>query len=99
MPDNTEDTLKVIIPCAGAGTRMKHKSKDTPKILHEHAGMPIIDHIIDSILSIEPYPHFIFVLNEETGEQIIEHLRQHVLTFLVDYCIQPEPLGLDTVVH
>ena len=84
--------MKVIIPCAGKGTRMLPASKDCPKVLLEHDGHPILEHIVESILSIEPYPHFIFVLNLEHGDQVIEYMRGHV-GLKVSYCYQFKPLG------
>ena len=38
-----------IILAAGEGTRMKSK---TPKVLHEIAGRPIIDHVLNAIASL-----------------------------------------------
>ncbi len=63
--------MKVIIPVAGKGTRLRPLTLTTPKPLLKVAGKPILDHIVEAILPLHP-DEIIFV----TGylkEQIEEH--------------------------
>ncbi len=39
--------MRVIIPCAGKGTRLKPLTDTTPKILLKVAGKPVLGHILD----------------------------------------------------
>ena len=43
--------LEVIILAAGQGTRMKSAR---PKVIHELAGKPLLQHVIDASLQLEP---------------------------------------------
>ena len=85
--------MKVIIPCAGLGTRRYPESKDVPKVLLDFQERPIIDWIIESVLSIDSYARFIFVLNIEHRHKIISHLKSYAGATRIDYCYQLEPLG------
>ena len=44
-------SLSIIILAAGQGTRMK---SSVPKVLHELAGKPLVQHVIDTATSLEP---------------------------------------------
>ncbi len=84
--------MKVIIPCAGRGTRRYPESKGVPKVLLDFQGHPILEHIIESILSIHPNPHLIFVLNLDLGDQVIAYMRRYS-ELKVSYCYQFKPKG------
>ena len=63
-----------IIPCAGKGTRRYPDTKDTPKILLEHEGTPVIEHILEPIYMSGKFKKIVFVLNHKQGQQIIDYL-------------------------
>jgi glucose-1-phosphate thymidylyltransferase len=46
--------MKVIIPVAGKGTRMRPFTHTQPKSLLPVAGKPVIDHILEKILPLQP---------------------------------------------
>lgn len=46
--------MKVIIPVAGKGTRMRPFTHTQPKSLLPVAGKPVIDHILDKVLPLKP---------------------------------------------
>lgn len=85
--------MKVVIPVAGAGTRLRPHTLTTPKPLLPVAGKPIIDHIIESINSLN-FSELILVTGPDNGE-IFHHVK---LTwqdkFNVSRAFQEEKLGL-----
>jgi bifunctional UDP-N-acetylglucosamine pyrophosphorylase/glucosamine-1-phosphate N-acetyltransferase len=55
--------LAVVILAAGLGTRMK---SDTPKVLHEVCGRPMLSYVIDAALSVSP-ERIVVVTGPEQG--------------------------------
>lgn len=62
-------TLDIIILAAGQGTRMV---SETPKVLHRLAGRPLLAHVIDCALALEPAR--IHVVYGYGGRQVPEQL-------------------------
>lgn len=85
--------MKIIIPCAGLGTRMLPQSKNLPKILIPHEGKPIISHIIESLSCVAPDPRYVFVISPRRGHMIQEYIAHHHASLDVKYSVQSEPLG------
>ena len=86
--------MNVIIPCAGRGTRRYPESKDCPKVLLEHNGIPILDQIIDSICDVVDRPTFIFVNSPRFDDMTCDHLLKiRDGRFDLISVIQEEPLG------
>ena len=44
-------SLSIVILAAGQGTRMKSAR---PKVIHELAGKPLLQHVVDACLQLEP---------------------------------------------
>ncbi len=85
--------MKVVIPVAGAGTRLRPHTLTTPKPLLPVAGKPIIDHIIESIESIS-FDTLILVTSPDNGD-IFHHVKMTWRgKFDVVRAIQNEKLGL-----
>lgn len=66
--------MRVVIPVAGMGTRLRPHTFTLPKPLIEVAGNPIIDYIIDDCLKLKP-EEIIFVLGYR-GPDIKEHVER-----------------------
>ena len=66
--------MKVIIPVAGVGTRLKPQTHTSPKALLHVAGKPILGHILDKIKNLKP-EEVIFVIGF-MGEKIIEYVKE-----------------------
>ncbi|MDD9953205.1 MAG: nucleotidyltransferase family protein [Candidatus Woesearchaeota archaeon] len=66
--------MNVIIPVAGRGERLRPLTDTTPKPLLEVAGKPILDHIMDKILPLNP-SEVIFVTGH-LKEQIEEYAKK-----------------------
>jgi glucose-1-phosphate thymidylyltransferase len=65
--------MKIIMPIAGKGTRLRPHTHVTPKSLIRVAGKPIISYIIDQIKDIE-FSEIIFIIGH-LGDQIKSYLR------------------------
>ncbi|MCD6009520.1 bifunctional UDP-N-acetylglucosamine diphosphorylase/glucosamine-1-phosphate N-acetyltransferase GlmU [Halomonas sp. IOP_31] len=71
-------TLDVVILAAGQGTRMRSAR---PKVLHELAGRPLIDHVIATASSLEDAR--LHVVIGHGGEQVREALADAEVNFVV----------------
>ena len=78
------NSLHVVILAAGAGTRMKSKKL---KVLHEVAGKPMVDHVLELAQSLDPAQ--ITVVFGFQGEQLITHLHDKS----VNWAEQKQQLG------
>ena len=88
--------MKVIIPAAGAGTRLRPHTHTTPKALVQVAGKPILGHILDrlSVLDVE---EFIFIIGY-MGEKIKNYVDTHYC-FKTTYVEQKQRLGLGYAIN
>ncbi len=76
--------LEVIILAAGQGTRMNSR---LPKVLHPLAGRPLLEHVIEAALCLQPAA--VHVVIGHGAEQVQEQLAH----FAVNWVIQREQLG------
>lgn len=65
--------MKIILPMAGFGTRMRPHTWSAPKPLVPLAGRTLIDHVFDRLLPLEPEE--IICIVGYLGDQIEQHLR------------------------
>jgi bifunctional UDP-N-acetylglucosamine pyrophosphorylase/glucosamine-1-phosphate N-acetyltransferase len=63
-------SLAVVILAAGAGTRMQ---SNLPKVLHEAAGRPLVEHVLRAALPLKP--ERVMVLVGDQGQRIAERLQ------------------------
>lgn len=82
--------MKIVIPAAGVGVRLRPLTYTVPKALIWIAGKPIIGHIIQSIPS--GLGELIIVVGY-MGNRIEEYVDQH-FDFRTKYILQEERLGL-----
>ncbi len=75
--------LDVLILAAGLGTRMK---SDRIKVLHEAAGLPLIDHVLRLARSISSELPIVVVGHQR--EIVIDHCGD-----LAEFCVQEQQLG------
>ncbi|RKX69059.1 nucleotidyl transferase [candidate division WOR-3 bacterium] len=88
--------MKVLIPVAGFGTRLRPHTYTTPKPLLMVAGKPIIGHVLDTIGALNP-DEVIMVIGP-MGERIIDYVRQHH-SYHFRFVFQEEQLGLGHAVY
>ncbi|MBD3403742.1 NTP transferase domain-containing protein [candidate division GN15 bacterium] len=83
--------MKVIIPVAGEGTRLRPHTYATPKPLLMVAGKPILAHVLDPVVPLNP-TEVIFVVGYR-GEQIRQFVTDNY-SFKATFVQQDELLGL-----
>src|SRR5512140_3282827 len=89
-------TLKVIIPMAGWGTRMRPHTWSKPKPLVGVAGRTALDYLMDIFKTVPSSirTEFIFILGPHLGEvQIPPFLEQHYPGIQAHYVVQEEMRG------
>ena len=75
------DTLKIVIPMAGWGTRMRPHTWSKPKPLVSVAGKTSLEHLLDMFASV-PDPQnaeYIFIVGPYLGEQQIPALLRNAI--------------------
>ena len=77
-------SLSIVILAAGQGTRMKSAR---PKVIHELAGKPLLQHVVDSCRALEPEQ--IIVVTGHAAEQVHAVMQGQELSFVE----QTEQLG------
>jgi glucose-1-phosphate thymidylyltransferase len=83
--------MKVIIPVAGIGTRLRPHTHTAPKGLLHVAGKPILGHVIDSLKQIK-IDEVIFIIGF-MGEQIVDYVKKNY-RFKSKFVEQKELKGL-----
>lgn len=83
--------MKVILPVAGKGTRLRPHTHTKAKSLVHVAGKTVLEHIIGRLahLQVEEY---IFITDEH-GEQIAEQMKKSFPELTCRYVVQKERLG------
>lgn len=87
--------LKIAIPMAGFGTRLRPLTWSKPKPLVSLAGQTVLDHVLDMFRTVPDFDQaeFVFILGPMMGDQIQNHIAKHYPDWHVDYAVQPEMKG------
>ena len=88
--------MKVIIPVAGVGTRLRPHTHSTPKVLLPVAGRPILDHVLEPIARLQP-EEVAFVVGY-LGAEIESYVREHY-SFKSRFVWQDRLLGLGHAIN
>jgi len=83
--------MKVILPVAGKGTRLRPHTHTKAKSLVNVAGKTVLEHIIERLQSVD-VEEYIFII-DENGQQIIDFMGQKFPALKCSYCVQQERLG------
>jgi glucose-1-phosphate thymidylyltransferase len=67
--------VKVIIPLAGKGTRLRPQTHTVPKPLLEVAGKPVLDYVVDDVLEALEVEQLVFITGH-LKEQVEDHVRE-----------------------
>jgi len=84
-------TLKIVIPMAGWGTRMRPHTWSKPKPLISVAGKTSLDHLLDSFDSLPKslQMEYVFIVNPYLGkQQIMAFMQTHYPHLKVHYIVQ-----------
>ena len=86
--------LKVVIPMAGLGTRLRPHTWSKPKQLVSVAGSTVLDHVIDTLSSLQSMDQIELVnIVGYLGDQINEHIHSHYPNLVSHFVIQDDPKG------
>jgi glucose-1-phosphate thymidylyltransferase len=88
--------MKVIIPLAGFGTRLRPHTYTKPKPLVNVAGKPVLGHILDKLIDLD-MEEIIFIVGY-LGQQIQDYVESHY-DFKAHYVEQKEMLGQAHAIH
>ena len=83
--------MKVILPVAGKGTRLRPHTHTKAKSLVSVAGKTVLEHIIERLQGID-VEEYIFIIDEH-GQQISDFMAQKFPELKCSYYIQQERLG------
>lgn len=95
-----KNSLKIVIPMAGLGTRLRPQTWSKPKQLVGVAGKTVLDHVLDT-LSTLPDPDDIELVNivGYLGGQIEAHIQNHYPHLTSHYVVQEEPRGQSHAIY
>ncbi len=82
--------MRIIIPMAGLGTRLRPHTHTKPKPLLQVAGKTVLDHVLDQLAALD-IEEVVFIIGH-LGEQIKEHVQAHY-DFPAKYVEQKELKG------
>ncbi|MBI4315462.1 MAG: NTP transferase domain-containing protein [Chloroflexi bacterium] len=89
--------MKVVIPLAGFGTRLRPHTFTKPKPLINVAGKPVLGHVLDMFANL-PADEFIFITGH-LGEQIEQYVSRDYPQLKTRYLEQQEMNGQSTAVY
>ncbi len=88
--------MKVIIPVAGIGTRLRPHTYSVPKVLLHVAGKPILGHILDIVRQLKPDE--VVLIIGFLGDQIVEYVKKNY-RFKCKFIEQTELKGLGYAIN
>ncbi|NOY12559.1 MAG: NTP transferase domain-containing protein [Deltaproteobacteria bacterium] len=83
--------MKVVLPVAGKGTRLRPHTHTKAKSLVHVAGKTVLEHIIERLQVIE-VEEYIFII-DENGQQVADFMRRKFPDLKCCYLVQKERLG------
>ncbi|MGD8602984.1 MAG: sugar phosphate nucleotidyltransferase [Anaerolineales bacterium] len=84
--------MKIVIPLAGYGTRLRPHTWSKPKPLVNVAGKPVLGHVLDMFKDLPKIDEVIFIVGY-LGEQVEEYVSEAYPDLNARYVIQDEMLG------
>ncbi len=84
--------MKLVLPMAGYGTRLRPHTWSKPKPLISVAGKPVLAHFLDSLPMLDQIDEVVFIVGY-LGEQVEEFVGKHYPRLNARYVVQPELSG------
>ncbi len=96
----TAETLKIVIPMAGLGTRLRPFTYSKPKQLITVAGKTVLAHVLDMLATLpDSLPvEFIFVVGH-LAEMLPPYMAENHPDLKVHYVEQAEPMGQSHAIY
>lgn len=93
-------TLKIVIPMAGYGTRLRPHTWSRPKQLMSLAGKTVLEHVLDQFNSLPSNldVEYIFIVGY-LGEKIETFMEKHYPQLKVKYIVQAEMRGQSHAIY
>lgn len=90
----SNETLKVVIPMAGLGTRLRPHTWSKPKQLVSVAGKVVLEHVLDTLCTLpEPKSYELVNVVGYLGDQIETYVRKNYPDLAAHYVTQENPRG------
>jgi glucose-1-phosphate thymidylyltransferase len=90
--------MKVVIPLAGYGTRLRPHTFTKPKPLINVAGKPVLGHVLDMFTELDGIDEYIFIVGH-LGEQIEQYVARAYPRVCARFFEQKELNGQSTAVY
>ena len=90
--------MKIVIPLAGFGKRLRPHTFTKPKPLINVAGKPVLGHVLDMFQALDNVEEIIFITGH-LGEQIEEYVAQEYPQVKARYFEQTELNGQSTAIY
>ncbi len=84
--------MKIILPVAGKGTRLRPHTHTKAKSLVHVAGKTVLEHIVSRLTALNA-EEYIFITDETGGPQVEEFMRSRFPQLACSYILQKERLG------
>jgi glucose-1-phosphate thymidylyltransferase len=84
--------MKIVIPTAGYGTRLRPHTWSKPKPLVTVAGKPVLGHVLDMFAQIPVIDEIVFIVGY-LGEQIEAYVEEAYPQYQCRYVVQEELIG------
>ncbi len=96
----TQETLKIVIPMAGLGTRLRPQTWSKPKQLIALAGKTALDHVLDTLATL-PNRDNIELVNivGYLGDQIEAYIRENYPQIKSHFVVQDDPRGQSHAIY
>lgn len=94
------ETLKIVIPMGGLGSRLRPHTWSKPKQLITVAGKTVLDHVLDTLNTLPDREHIELVaIVGYHGDQIENYLREHYPEIISHFVFQEDPRGQSHAIH
>ncbi len=84
--------MKIVIPMAGFGTRLRPHTWSKPKPLVSVAGKPVLGHVLDMFAGLPEIDEIVFIVGY-LGEQVEAFMAEHYPELPRQFVVQEEMLG------
>ena len=95
-----QETLKIVIPMGGLGSRLRPHTWSKPKQLINVAGKSVLDHVLDTFNTL-PYRENaeLVAIVGYLGDQIEAHIRENYPNLKSHFVVQDDPLGQSHAIY